>query len=133
MLNMTEEDFEQRLDAWYEQMRKHPQHWHFRKEITAGHILTTLMLAAALLGVYMQQDAKISLALNGVEKNAQEITHHRELVAQQAAGTRESIQELKQGLKDVRQEIRNASETQSRKLDEIRDALMRHSVPAGKD
>lgn len=81
------------------------EEWHIRKEVTWGHIVTTIFLIGSLLGVYLDVNNDIKTNSEGIAHNAQEIEHHVELVDQRNDAMQRSIDEVKQQGKELIQKI----------------------------
>ena len=92
------------------------EEWHIRKELTWGHIVTTIILIGSLLGIYLDVNTRIEGNADGIHHNTQEIQHHVELVDQSNEAMQRSIDEVKEQGKEV-----------IKKIDKLIDYQLRHN------
>lgn len=67
------------------------ENWHLKKELSYGHIMTTLMLAAGLVGVYTDMN-------NGIDANKAEIQHVKEIHQVHTKQYNRSIDDIKENM-----------------------------------
>lgn len=93
------------------------EHWHLKKEITWGHILTTASLVAAGFGAWATMNARIDANTHKNDLTKVEVTYIKEL--QQT-----KIDELDKALKNFQTQF----ERVERKLDQLIDRKLQHGM-----
>lgn len=96
---------------------KGKEHWHIKRELTAGHILTTILLVITIITGWTNLDRRVTIAettaLEAKDQVQSEIDHLREISVMQA----EQIDETIQSIRDHFSRIEN-------KLDRLIDRQM---------
>ena len=87
-------------------------HWHIRKEVTWGHIMTTVSLLFLAVGAWINTTGEISENRFLTQRNAREIEHVRELNRIQGVKLEAAIQRVEEQYEKI-----------DLKLDSLRDAL----------
>lgn len=80
--------------------RKPDNRWHFRKEIHAGHIVTTLMIVLGALSAYFDLDKRI-------DQEKYKNVAQDERFEQHISSTNHSLTEIKKDVRDIRNTIIN--------------------------
>lgn len=71
------------------------EHWHLKKEITWGHIMTTVGMLGVFVSQYISMTNAIADVRNGMNNNRTEISHVREISTIQNQRLDRAIEEVK--------------------------------------
>ena len=104
------------------------EHWHIKKELTWGHLMTTALMAISLVGIYIDMNTRITDNSAGIAANREEIQHHREIVEEQRSQEERHIREIRDQMKEIREELREQRTETNRKLDRVLETIVAHQI-----
>lgn len=93
--------------------------WHIKKEVTWGHIVSTIMLAVGLVGVYIDINARIDNNGNKIAENANDIEFVRQIHDKDILADDKRMRRLEERNSDALKKIDATFDKIDKKLDKL--------------
>ena len=99
-------------------------HWHLKKEVSIGHIVSTFMLAGLMIGGWVDVQSRLAETERHVGAPSHASTEMRlDLIERSLSRVDETDRAMQQRIESMHQEILRSLARQNDKLDRIEDRL----------
>ena len=103
--------------------------WHLRKEVSVGHIISTLLLAFLLIGAWVETQTRFERMEHHLVSPSHAATELRlDIVEQEMSRVTAVDMALQLRLKDLQDQIIRRLDRHDTKLDRIEDRLNQHDM-----